>query len=318
MSTSTRYRQFVAVVEHGSYRRAATALRISQPALSKSVQALEAELGVQLLDRQSRSMALTVFGQRVLDHARQMSGAEEDLRHDLSHLASLASGHVEVMLGPYPSLISGYPAAARLLRQHPQLSLALHVAGWRTVVQAVLARQIDLGLAELSEAADHPALNTEVVGRHRAHFLCRTGHPILRRRQAAMSDLLRYPGPPPAFRRASRAFPANLGRAGHRDDATGDFVPAVEMDLPMQLGAFANDTDTLVISTLVPMEHELSSGRLALVRTPAAFAADYGFVWLRQRSLSPAAQAYAQAVRDAEQAYAAREAQLCAQLAAPI
>ena len=34
------------------------------------------------------------------------------------------------------------------------------------------------------------------------------------------------------------------------------------------------------------------SGRLALVRTPAAFAADYGFVWLRQRSLSPAAQAF--------------------------
>ena len=317
MSTPTRYRQFLAIVEHGSYRRAALALRVSQPALSKSIQALEAELGVRLFDRQSRTVSLTAFGQRVLDYARQMVGAAEDLRHDLAQLAGLSSGHVDVALGPYPSVISGYAAAARLLRQHPQLSLALRVASWRMVMQTVAARQADLGVAELSDAPAQPMLQTEVVGRHRAQFFCRVGHPILQRRKATLEDLLRHPWAttrlPP---RIARTFPGDLGRAGRRDESTGDIVPAVELDVPMQLAALAGSGDVLVLGPFASMEQELAAGRvLPVPSTTAAFVSEYGFLWLAHRSLSPAAQAFMQAVREAERDFAQREARLAARYA---
>ena len=62
--------QFVAIVEAGSLSRAAVRLHIAQPALTHAVQALEEELGVPLLERHARGVALTEFGELLVDHAR--------------------------------------------------------------------------------------------------------------------------------------------------------------------------------------------------------------------------------------------------------
>lgn len=314
MGTPTRYRQFLAVVEHASFRRAAEALRVSQPALSKAVQALEEDLGVRLLDRTARSVTLTDYGRRVFEHARALVAAEDDLRHDLGSIGGLAAGRVEVALGPYPSIISGHAAAARLVREHPQVGVGLRVASWRAVTAAVASRQVDLGIAELSDARDNGALRTELVGRHRGHFLCRAGHPVLARAPAGLRELLAYPWAMTRVpKRIAAAFPADLGRAGTLDPATGELVPAIELDVPMQIATFTRDADTLVVCTLSQVERELDAGQLAVV--PIAlppFEAEYGFIWLRERSLSPAALAYMQALRDEERLFVEHESQVVA------
>ena len=314
MTLSTRYLQFMAVAEHGSYRRAAAALHVSQPALSKSIQALESDIGHRLFDREARGVQLTEFGRRVLVHASQMLAAEQDLQHDLDLIAGLATGQLKVALGPYPSVVSGYGAAARLSRQHPQLGIALQVANWRVVTSAVVARQADLGVAELSDAAAHPELRTELVGQHRAYFFCRPAHPVLRRSPCRWAELLQFPWAttrlPP---RIAQALPPDLGRAGRRDASTGDLVPAIELDVPIQLGGFASDSDTLVLSTCARMEVDLAAGRLCMV--PLAMPApigEYGFIWARHRSPSRATLAFMQAVRDEERAYAEQEARAAA------
>ncbi len=314
VSISTRYLQFMAVAEHGSYRRAAAALHVSQPALTKSIQALESDIGHRLFDRESRGVRLTEFGRRVLSHAQQMLAAEQDLRHDLGLIAGLATGQLKVALGPYPSVVSGYGAAARISRQHPQLGIALQVANWRAVTAAVLARQAELGIAELSDAAAHPELQTELVGQHRAHFFCRPGHPVLQRAPCRWADLLQYPWSttrlPP---RIAQALPADLGRAGRRDATTGDLVPAIELDVPMQLAAFTSDSDTLVLSTFARLESDLAARRLCVVllALPPPIG-EYGFIWTRRRSLSRAALAFMQAVREEERLYAGQEARAAA------
>lgn len=314
MSIPVRYLQFMAVAEHGSYRRAAAALHVSQPALSKSIQALESDIGHRLFDREARGVQLTEFGRRVLGHAQQMLAAEQDLQHDLDLIAGLATGQLKVALGPYPSVVSGYGAAARIARQHPQLNIALQVANWRAVTGAVVARQADLGIAELSDAAAHPELRTELVGQHRAYFFCRPAHPVLRRAPCCWADLLQFPWAttrlPP---RVAQALPPDLGRAGHRDASTGDLVPAIELDVPMQLGGFASDSDTLVMSTFALMEVDLAAGRVCMVPLVApAPIGEYGFIWARHRSPSRAALAFMQAVRDEERAYAEQEARAAA------
>jgi DNA-binding transcriptional LysR family regulator len=314
VSTSTRYLQFMAIAEHGSYRRAAAVLHVSQPALSKSIQALESDIGHRLFDREARGVQLTEFGRRVLGHAQQMLAAEQDLRHDLDLIAGLATGQLKVVLGPYPSVVSGYGAAARLSRQHPQLSIGLQVANWRAVTATVVTRQADLGIAELSDAAAHPELRTELVGQHRASFFCRAGHPVLQRAPCRWGDLLQFPWAttrlPP---RIAQALPADLGRAGRRDPSTGDLVPAIELDVPMQLAAFTSDSDALVLGTFARMEGDLAEGRLCAV--PLAVPppiGEYGFIWARHRSPSRAAMAYMQAVREEERVYAEQEARAAA------
>ena len=76
-------RHLIAVLEHGNVLRAANAIHISQPALSKSIQNLEAELGVQLLERSPRGVSPTIYGTNLLKHARLLLNQGEQAVADI-------------------------------------------------------------------------------------------------------------------------------------------------------------------------------------------------------------------------------------------
>jgi len=314
---SRQLRQVVVLAEAGSYRHAAVALKMSQPALSKTVSALEKKLGVRLFDRQPRGVTLTEFGRRVVTYGRSLIAGEDDLFHDLALIAGLETGSVSVALSPYASIISGYPAAGRLLRSHPKLSVDLRVPHYREGVRAVLEREVDLGFTELAEASTNDALATELVGQHIARFFCRPDHPILaiaRRRRIDWPDMLAFPWATTRLpARVGALFRGSNGRAGKIDPASGDFLPAVQLEVPMQVASFAYGTDALILAGYALVEPELHAR--ALVPVPMEdnpIRAGYGFLWLRHRSRSPATLAYMDAVREEEREFAKREARLAA------
>ena len=83
MNDLRQLRHFVALAEHGHFARAAAAVHLSQPALSRSIQALEASLGCNLVDRHSRGISLTAHGSLVLEQAvSQQEGACRDINFD--------------------------------------------------------------------------------------------------------------------------------------------------------------------------------------------------------------------------------------------
>src|SRR5664279_2439763 len=87
--TSARLRHVVALAEHRSFLRAAESLRITQPALTKSIQVLEATLGVKLFNRHPGGVVLTEFGTLVAEHTRDVLGAEGELVRRIGLLAGL-------------------------------------------------------------------------------------------------------------------------------------------------------------------------------------------------------------------------------------
>lgn len=277
---------------------------------------LEKELGVRLFDRQPRGVTLTDFGRRVLAHCRTLVAADDDLQHDLALIAGIETGSVSVAMSPYASLISGYPAAQRLLRSHPMLSVDLRIPHYREGVKAVLERQVDLGFTELVEASENPALETELVGQHLARFFCRPDHPILARGGFGWQDLLAFPWATTRLpARVSVHIGRSAGRAGKFDAVSGDFLPAIQLEVPMQLASFAHGTDALIVSGYGLLEPELRAGTIVAVpMQDIGFRAAYGFIWLRHRSRSrsPATLAYIEAVREEERAFAKREAELAA------
>lgn len=312
MLTFARLRHVVTLAEHGSFGKAAATLGISQPGLTKSIQALEAALGVRLFDRHTRGVVLTDFGRLVVSHTKEFVAREDELLRDIQMLAGLEVGHLDVALGPYPSMMSGYRAAGRVMAAHPRLQVALHVANWREVTRAVLEKRTEVGIAELSDAVLNDQLDTELVGQHQARIFCRPGHPVLRSGHVTLASLLEFPWAytrvPP---RIAAAFPRASVRAGRIDEFTGDFVPAVDLDVPMQLAQLVEGNDVLAFGGFTMVESDLESGRLAYVPTPQIeLRGSYGFIFLRNRSLSPAAQAYMQAVRDVERQCVEREARL--------
>ncbi len=312
MITQRRLRHLLLLVKYGHFGRAAAALNISQPALTKSIQALEAELGVILLDRKRGAVMLTAFGELVVERSWTLLNAEEDLLREISLLAGLEMGSLRVALGPYPSVISGYPAMARLLARRPKISVAVHVAGWREVAHQVAAREVDLGLAELSGVHEDDQFATELVGQHHGRIFCRPGHPILASGRVELPALLEFPwlaSRIPA--RIVAGLQRSFGRAGKLDELTGDFIPAVMVDVPMQIGDLLAGCDTLALASLGFMEHDLDAGKVAVVPTSKlAFHASYGFIYLKDRSLTPAALAYMDEVRAVEAEIVEREAEL--------
>ncbi|MEK0417749.1 MAG: hypothetical protein RI949_1755, partial [Pseudomonadota bacterium] len=77
--TLVQLRHFIALAESGSFRRSAQALFITQPALSRSIQSLEDELGQPLFDRVGWRSELTPFGHELLTHARKLAAEAKDL-----------------------------------------------------------------------------------------------------------------------------------------------------------------------------------------------------------------------------------------------
>jgi DNA-binding transcriptional LysR family regulator len=307
--TSARLRHVVALAEHRSFLRAAETLRITQPALTKSIQVLEATLGVKVFDRHPSGVVLTEFGKLVVEHTRGVLASESELVRRIGLLAGLEIGSIKVALGPYPSVMAGYATVAKLLAKYPKLNIALHVASWREVTRWVAEKKIDVGVAELSDAVLDAALQTELVGNHLGHYFCRPGHPILRLRRVTLAELLQFPWAtnriPP---RIAAALPRPPGTAGYIDDLSGEFVPAIELDVPMQIATLLANTDVIVPGSFTMVEKELDTGTVAVIPTPELkFRASYGFIYVKNRALSPATKAFMQEYRDEERVVAERE-----------
>jgi DNA-binding transcriptional LysR family regulator len=299
----------LAVAEHGHFGRAAKALDISQPALSKSVQGLEAQLGVKLLDRKPKGIALTVFGDLVVRRSNELITAKEDLRREIDQLAGMEIGTVKVALGPYPSVICGYPAVARMLGMYPKINMVVHAASWRDVANQVADGAIDIGIADLRNLQDDARFTTELIAQHRGRFFCRPGHPILLRESVSMASLFEFPwiAARLPFRMAAE-LPRPLGAAGTMDLTNGDFVPAIEIDVPMRLAELLAGSNAVTPAILTMMEEDMRSGKVVLVpERESQLRTAYGFICLKNRSLPPAALAFMKVVRSVEAEIVERE-----------
>ena len=314
--TPRRLRQFLALIEHAHFGRAAKALGVSQPALSKSIQALESELGVTLFDRRTEGVVLTAFGQLLREKSQRLLMAEEDLRRDIALLAGGDIGALKVALGPYPSVTSGYASIARMHARYPHIKVTAHVAGWREVAHQVATGAVDLGIAEISTLIGREEFTCELVGEHVGRLFCRPGHPLLaKRRSLTLAQTLDYPWVASRLplRLASHLLPATLGCAGAYDAVTGDFVPAIEIDVPMQIVKFVESSNALALGNLSTFEQEIMAGEIVpLPIHDLALRTRYGFIYLKERSLPPAVEVYMKEVRAVEEEICQRESLLAA------
>jgi DNA-binding transcriptional LysR family regulator len=312
MITRLRLRHAASLAEQTSFRRAAATLRISQPALTKSIQALEAALGVRLFERRRDGAVPTEFGALLLEHAREIATSEDDLLHRIGQLAGLETGSVKVALGPYPAVVSGYGAVGRLMARRPGLKVAVQVGNQRDIALLVAEKKVDVGVAELTAAVKYDELTTEMVSEHRAHFLCRPGHPVLRSRRIRTADLMAFPWVTTRVpRRVAASLPNPTGAAGHIDLFDGDFVPAVQVDVPMHLASLVADSDMITFATLTMVEQDLAMGVLAVIPTrELKVRSHYGFMLHRNRSVAPATRAFMQEFRQEEAAVVERELKL--------
>jgi DNA-binding transcriptional LysR family regulator len=315
MFKTRRTQHFLTLVKHGHFGRAANSLGISQPALSKSIQSLEADLGVPLLNRKRGNVTVTPFGALVVTRCTAWLDEEEQLRSQIALLAGKEIGDVKVALGPFPSVTSGYAAAVQLLAEHPACQIRVRSTDWREVANQVLTQEIDLGIAEVSALQDHPDLVTETFGHHRGFMFCRPGHPLLKKREITLKDLFAYPWVCTRLPwRMNEELPLKLGVAGSIEPLSGDFVPAIETNNSQAFASFVRHCDALAVTLLSAMAEELANGEVAVVpQNVFPIKTEYGFIQLKNRTLPPVMSAYKKLVLKLEVDISNQEARLAKQ-----
>jgi DNA-binding transcriptional LysR family regulator len=142
-------RLFTAVARHGSFSKAAEALHLSQPAISKGVRDLEDQIGSRLLDRGGPgNVTVTEVGARLLRHAKTLFAAERAAEEELAAYRSLERGTLVIGASTTIAIYLLPAVMGEFHRKYPQIELTLHSANTRDIVDLLGEHELDVALVE--------------------------------------------------------------------------------------------------------------------------------------------------------------------------
>jgi DNA-binding transcriptional LysR family regulator len=189
--TLVQLRHLISLAQTGSFSKSALDLFLTQPALSRSIRALESELGQPLFDRIGRHSELTPFGREVVERARQLVHAADDLRESGQQLALGMAGSLRIGLGSGPGALLMTPLLKHMATHHPQLRLEIWRGRTELLERSLRERAIDVLVVDPRSLTPAPDLLTTDTCELRGSFLCRRGHPLTRKRSGVSFEQLR-------------------------------------------------------------------------------------------------------------------------------
>lgn len=275
----------VTLAETGSYTLAARRVHLSQPALSRSIQRLEAEFNAVLFDRTPDGVIPTAVGAMIVERGAALILATSELQREVELTLGLETGQLTIGAGPYPAEFSVGKACGQLLAAHPRLEIDVRVGDWPQLVDEVLAGNLDIAVAETTDAADDERLMIEQLPKHYGHFICRAGHPLTAAASLTLADI--------------KAFPLVTSSLPARFDA---------LPTTIRVDTFSLLRDVVLHSDAIGMAADLQldapaeqTGRLCkLPLTLPYLHSEYGFIRLRSRTPSPATLAFMTVLREVE------------------
>ena len=187
---------FIAIATRRNFRRAAAELHITQTALSRRLQTLEAYLGVKLIERTTRSVELTRTGADFLPRAQRLLSELETSLTDIRETGKAMRGSVTIACVPsigaryLPHVIRQYSAA------YPENRITIHDHSSFGVAEAVLRHQAEFGI---NVTGSHDVgLASVPLARDRFVLICRDDHPLAARKKVSWTQLephlLIFPG----------------------------------------------------------------------------------------------------------------------------
>lgn len=299
----------VALERRRHFGRAAEDLCISQPALSRSIQALEESLGTSLFRRSRSGVEPTRAGSLLLRHAHQLLTATARMESELADLLQSGTQELSVAVGLYPADLTIIEAIGSLSRSQPDLSLRVQVCDWGDAYRLLEDGRVQLALCERS---GHERFANEAVNERPVYFVARHDHVLLEQPELSLSDLLAHPWACARIPlRAQHLFEMQDCMAGTPRPEEGHFAPAITAPSLITALNLAAAGNVLAIAPLVAVEALLESGALRLLPFHLPWMRlNYGFAWRPEQPLSAPVRQFMQCVRDAELRDEAREQEL--------
>lgn len=279
-------RHLIALAEHQSFRKAADALCLTQPALSRSIQALEHELDVKLIDRDGKRNTLTAYGQQVVSRARHIVFEARELQRGITLLKDGELGTIGIGFGPTPASILMTPFLIQMANHHPRIQVKLARGSVPLLTQSLHDETVDVIVVDLRALSAAEDLRIEALPALRGGFLCRSQHPLRALARIDLAALRQYPvASMPLSDEIAQDLVTQLGTAAR---------PAQLMSINSEdvnsLLDVVEATDAVFFGIFASARARISAGQLREIKVQPHFerAGRYALVTLARRSDSPA------------------------------
>lgn len=171
-------RDVLAVAERGSLRAAARHLGVAQPALTRSIQELERELGVPLFERQATGVAVTPMGQLFVRRASAVRSELQRAREEIDQVRGMTHGRISVCLSTVPHIALLPYALPAFRARYPDVHLDLIEALFPTIETSLRAGIVDLYIGPPPQETTGSDLVVERLFSNTRVILGRKGHPL--------------------------------------------------------------------------------------------------------------------------------------------
>jgi DNA-binding transcriptional LysR family regulator len=281
-----RLGHLVALADERHFARAAERVHLSQPAFSRSIQALERDIGQRLFDRDAGEVRATPAGSFLIDRARRLLFDARCLERDVDLYSDSRIGHTAFGVGPFPAATLMRTVLPELRRRFPQVQLRVEVSNWRLLLEHLRAETIEFFIADVRDVPADDSLEMRSLGRHPGGFYVRAAHPLAVRpcslQECWLQGVAATHLPPPV----KAALATLLGLPAGQEPAL-----ALECDDMSLLRAVALSTDTVLAATQVVVQAEIDAGLLRPLQVEGLLPlfSEIGVVSLRNRSPSPMA-----------------------------
>ena len=182
-------RYLAALADERHFTRAAARVNVAQPALSQQLRKLEAELGVPLVDRTTRSVRMTEAGELLVAHARRALAELDDARAELAQLTGLVGGRVTIGLTPTPGPLDVVRLLADFHARYPHVELAVREDLSTTLADALRADALELAFLSIVDEADRRGLELSRLAEEPLVAALPERHRLASRARVTLGDL---------------------------------------------------------------------------------------------------------------------------------
>ncbi|GGE53830.1 transcriptional regulator [Halopseudomonas oceani] len=193
MLTLKQLKHLMAIHQYGSIHRAAEALYITQPALTRSLGNLEEALGVRLFDRSKSGMQATEFYLKIRDRCAHLLLEVEELEREAGLYRNLESGKLSVGIGRASRELVLRTVLPRFVKHHPHIQVRIHEGGAEELAYGLTTGSYDLVIAGLGSYRHVEGLVWQALQDLKISLITRKGHPLAQQQAPPFTDLLNFP-----------------------------------------------------------------------------------------------------------------------------
>ncbi len=288
-------RVFVAVLEQGSFRKAAASLHITQPAVTKAIAALESVLGVRLFDRGTSGVEPTVHGNTFAPHARAVFGELRNAALRLGVVSRGVSGTLQVGTAAMPTNAIVPAAIGRLLSRNRRAFVTMIEARETELADLLRKGAIDIAFVRVAALPLTDDLRLETLYEQSLHVVASRNHPLASRMQLTWAEVENEPWVLPP---SDSPFRQQVRRALERADLAMPRSCVEAASIHLQYGMVLHGS---MLSFGLRKEGPAPSTKDLLVRLPVAlprFVDAVGAVTLHARDQPPLAARLIDEVRE--------------------